>query len=344
MEEVYIVAGVRSPVGMFGQTLRDVPAYELGRQVLEGLIVRSGIAKQEVEEVIFGHGYVHGGGLNSARIASQQANFPPTVPAHVIIKACGSSLKAITVAAMTIATGQADVVIAGGVESMSQTPYLVRSRWGRKFGHVEMEDALLSDGLICSLEGEHMGLTAERLARQYQISRAEQDQFAYQSHLKALQAIEEGRFAEELVPVKVTSRKSELLFQEDESVRGDISLDKLATLPAVFVKGGTITAGNACPMNDGAAALLLMSKRKVEELKLKPLAKVKAFASSGVEAKVMGIGPVPATQKVLQRANLQLDDLGLIELNEAFAAQSLAVIKELNLTRIESTLMEEPLH
>lgn len=331
MGEVYIVAGVRSAVGMFGKTLKDVPANELGRQVLEGLMHKSGIAKEQVEEVIFGHGYVHGGGLNSARIASQKANFPSSVPAHVVIKACGSGLKAITNAAMTIATEQADVLIAGGVESMSQTPYLMRNRWGQKFGNIIMDDALLSDGLICSIEGEHMGVTAERLATNYKISREEQDQFAYESHIKAHQAIEQGKFMDEIVPIKVQRKKIEEIFQKDESVRAEISMERLAKLPAVFVEGGTVTPGNACPMNDGAASVLLMSEQKVKELGLKPLAKIKAFASSGVDAKVMGIGPVPATRKALEKANLQLDDIGLIELNEAFAAQSLAVIKELNL-------------
>lgn len=331
MEDVYIVAGVRSPVGMFGKTLRDVPAYELGRQVLEGLLNKTSLPKEMVEEIIFGHGYVHGGGLNSARIASQLANFPPSVPAHVVIKACGSSLKAITIAAMTIATGQAEVIIAGGVESMSQVPYLVHNRWGKKFGDITMQDALLKDGLICSLAGEHMGVTAERLARKYQISREEQDQFAYESHLKAIKARDAGLFQEEMIPLQVSRHHTTDMFIEDEAVRTDISLERLSKLPAVFMDGGTVTAGNACPMNDGAACLLFMSARKVAELGLTPLAKLKAFASGGVEANVMGIGPVPATKKALSKANLTLADIGLIELNEAFAAQSLAVIKELEL-------------
>ncbi|MBT2668310.1 thiolase family protein [Bacillus sp. ISL-4] len=331
MNEVVIVAGARTAVGSFGKSLRNVKATELGRQVLEGLMENAGLGKEKVNEVIFGHGYVHGGGLNSARISSQMACFPHSVPGHVVIKACGSGLKAITNAALTIAAGQEDVIIAGGVESMSNVPYIVKNRWGGKFGNVTMEDALLTDGLICSLGNEHMGITAERLAEKYGIRREEQDQFAYQSHKKAWKAIVEGRFDREIISLKIKDRKGLQIFNHDEGVREDIHLDQLASLQAVFKNEGTITAGNACPMNDGAAAVLLMSKQQAEEKGLKPLLKIKAFASAGVEPGVMGIGPVPATRKALAKAGLSLEDIGLIELNEAFAAQALAVIKELEL-------------
>ncbi|MFE4704326.1 thiolase family protein [Peribacillus simplex] len=333
MNEVVIVAGARTAVGSFGKSLRNVKATELGRQVLEGLMDNSGLGKEKVNEVIFGHGYVHGGGLNSARISSQMACFPNSVPGHVVIKACGSGLKAITNAALTIAAGQEDVIIAGGVESMSNVPYIVKNRWGGKFGNVTMEDALLADGLICSLGNEHMGITAERLAEKYGIRREEQDQFAYQSHKKAWKAIVEGRFDREIISLKIKDRKGLQIFNHDEGVREDIHLDQLASLPAVFKNEGTITAGNACPMNDGAAAVLLMSKQQAEDKGLKPLLKIKAFASAGVEPGVMGIGPVPATRKALAKAGLSLEDIGLIELNEAFAAQALAVIKELDLNQ-----------
>ncbi|MDM5452224.1 thiolase family protein [Peribacillus simplex] len=331
MNEVVIVAGARTAVGSFGKSLRNVNATELGRQVLEGLMENSGLSKDKVNEVIFGHGYVHGGGLNSARISSQMANFPYSVPGHVVIKACGSGLKAITNAALTIAAGQEDVIIAGGVESMSNVPYIVKNRWGGKFGNVTMEDALLADGLICSLGNEHMGITAERLAEIYGIRREEQDQFAYESHKKAWKAMEEGRFEREIIPLKIKDRKGLQIFNHDEGVRENIHLSQLASLSAVFKNEGTITAGNACPMNDGAAAVLLMSKQQAEKEGLKPLLKIKAFASAGVEPGVMGIGPVPATRKALEKAGLSLEDIGLIELNEAFAAQALAVIKELDL-------------
>ncbi|WLR49664.1 thiolase family protein [Bacillus tianshenii] len=331
MQEVVVTAGVRSAVGAFGKSLKPLSAVELGRQTLEGLMERATISKEDVNEVIFGHGYVHGGGLNSARISSQLAGFPVSTPAHIVIKACGSSLKAVTAAAMTIATGQEEVVIAGGVESMSNVPYLVKNRWGGKFGHVKMEDALLSDGLICSLAEEHMGMTAERLAEKYGISREEQDAFAYNSHKKALQAINTGKFNSEIIPLQYKAKGDEKVFQTDESVRQNVSHEDLQKLQPVFKKGGTITAGNACPMNDGAAALLLMSRERAENQGLKPLVKVKAFASAGVEPEVMGIGPVPAVQKALQKAGLQLSDIGLVELNEAFAAQAISVIRELEL-------------
>ncbi|MFF2457875.1 thiolase family protein [Peribacillus simplex] len=331
MEDAVIVSGVRTGVGAFGKSLKSVSATEMGRQILEGLMDKTTLTKADVNEVIFGHGYVHGGGLNSARISSQLAGFPTSVPGHVVIKACGSSLKAITNAALTIKAGQEEVVIAGGVENMSQVPYIVKNRWGTKFGNVEMEDALLTDGLICSLENEHMGMTAERLTQIYGISREEQDKFAFDSHKKAVQAIENHYFKDEILPVQVTDTKRAYLFRADESVRSDIQLEKLINLPPVFKSDGSITAGNACPMNDGAAAVLMMSKKKAIQKGIKPLLKVKAFSSAGVEPGIMGIGPVPATKKALELAGLTLDDIGLIELNEAFAAQALAVIKELEL-------------
>ncbi|WP_409342024.1 thiolase family protein [Paenibacillus sp. MBLB4367] len=331
MKEAVIVAGVRTAAGAFGKSLRDVSAAEMGRQVLEELMSRTSVSKEEVDEVIFGHGYVHGGGLNSARISSQLAGFPSAVPGHVVIKACGSGLKAITGAALTIAAGQENIVVAGGVESMSSVPYLVRNRWGGKFGNIAMEDALLADGLICSLGNEHMGMTAERLAERFGISREEQDEYAFESHRKANEAIRNGRFSKEMMPVKVVERKGTRMVDQDESVREDISLDKLGKLPAAFKQGGTITAGNACPMNDGAAAVLVMSREIAVQQGVEPLLKVKAFASAGVEPNVMGVGPVPAVRKALQKAQLSLEDIGLIELNEAFAAQALAVIRELEL-------------
>lgn len=330
MREVVITAGVRIPTGSFGKSLRDIPATELGRHVLEGLMGKASLEKGEVGEVIFGHGYVHGGGLNSARICSQLARFPHKVPGHIIIKACGSGLKAITSGALAIAAGQEDIVIAGGIESMSNVPYLVKNRWGSKFGNLQMEDALLADGLICSLENEHMGMTAERLAERYGISRAEQDQFAHDSHKKAYAALQAGRFQEEIIPLSIQGRKETRIFAEDEGVRANVTVEDLSRLSPVFKKGGTITAGNACPMNDGAAAVLLMAKETAEEKGLKPLLKIKAFASAGVEPNVMGIGPVPATRKALEKAGLCMSNIGLIELNEAFAAQALAVMRELD--------------
>lgn len=331
MQDAVITAGVRTATGAFGKSLRNVEAFELGKQVFEHLMEKAKFPKNGVEEVIFGHGYVHGGGLNSARIASQQAGFPEETPAYIVIKACGSSLKAITNAAASIQTGQNEVIVAGGTESMSNVPYIVKNRWGSKFGNIVMEDALMADGLICSLGIEHMGVTAERLAEQYQISREEQDEFAFNSHIKAANAIRENKFTDEIVPVKIQTRDGVQLFSTDESVRESIKKEKLSTLKPVFKKDGLVTAGNACPMNDGAAALLMMSAKRAEEEGLQPLVKVKAYASAGVNHSIMGIGPVPATRKALEKAGLTLDDIGLIELNEAFASQAIAVMKDLEL-------------
>lgn len=331
MKEVVIVSGVRTAIGAFGKSLKQVEAKELGRQLLDQLIDQVPISKAEVDEVIFGHGYVHGGGLNAARIASQAAGFPHETPAYVVIKACGSSLKAITNGMTSIAAGQEEIIIAGGIESMSHVPYLVKNRWGPPFGNVQMEDALLEDGLTCSIGNEHMGMTAERLADQYEISREEQDLFAFDSHKKAICATELGKFTNEIVPIAIKSRQGTTSFSTDESIRPDINIDQLAKLQPAFKKDGFITAGNACPMNDGAAAVLMMSKEQAKEKGWHPLVKIKAFASAGVDHRVMGIGPVPAVRKALEIANLSLDDIGLIELNEAFAAQAIAVMKELEL-------------
>ncbi len=332
MQRAVIVAARRTAVGAFGKSLRDVEAAELGRLVLEALMHDSRVDSALVEEVVFGHGYVHGGGLNSARIASQRAGFPLETPGYVVIKACGSSLKALTLAAQTIMTGQAEVMVAGGVENMTRTPYLLRDlRWGARLGNAAAEDAILVDGLTCSLTGIHMGATAENLARRYGVSREEQDLFALESHRRARAAREAGRFSDEIVPVTVKDRREIRVFDADESVRADASAESLAKLPAVFEKGGTVTPGNSCPMNDGASAVLIMSEAKARELGLEILGSVLAFASAGVDPTVMGIGPVPATRKALANAGLSLDDIDLIELNEAFAAQSLAVIKELGL-------------
>jgi len=331
MRDAVILAGRRTAVGAFGRSLRDISAPQLGRLVLEDLVTHTGIKPGSVDEVVFGHGYIHGGGLNSARISSQWAGFPYEVPAYVVMKACGSSLKAVTLAAQAVWTGQAELVVAGGVESMSQVPYLSDSRWGLRHGHSQLKDPILSDGLTCPLTGDHMGVTAERLAQKHGISRAEQDQFAADSHAKAAAAQAAGRFSDEIVPVTVESKRESVKFDADESVRPDVSLQKLAKLPTVFLEGGTVTPGNACPMNDGAAALLIASTEKAKQLGLEPLARIRSFAAAGVRPEIMGIGPVPATKKALALAGLDLEDIDLIELNEAFAAQSLAVVRELGL-------------
>lgn len=331
MRDAVIVDGNRTAVGMFGKTLREVPAYELATHVLKDLMQRTKLSKEAVDEIIFGHGYIHGCGLNIARIASQRAGFPEEVPAHGVIKACASGLKAIALAATAVKAGEAEVIVAGGAESMSQVPYLVRSRWGKRYGNMLLEDTLLVDGLICSLAGVHMGVTAERLAQRYGITRYEQDEFACSSHRKAAAAIQRGAFEEEIVPWEVKKGNQSILFSQDESVRFDISMEKISSLPAVFQENGTVTAGNSCPMNDAAATTLVMSAEKARELGLEPKGRVVAMASVGVSPEIMGIGPVPAVRRALGKACLDLDDISLVELNEAFAAQSLAVIKELEL-------------
>ncbi|MBB6453372.1 acetyl-CoA C-acetyltransferase [Salirhabdus euzebyi] len=331
MNEVVIVGGVRTASGRFGKSLKDVPATELGKQVLESLMSKIPLEKKDIDEIVFGHGYVHGVGLNVARVASQLAHFPQDVPAYIVMKACGSSLKAITTAASTIAAGQEETMIVGGVESMSNVPYLLKNRWGQKFGHTTAEDALFSDGLECSIIQEHMGITAERLATRYGITREEQDRFAFESHMKAKRALANRKFEEEICPIELTTNKGSFIFQKDESIRTDASLDQLRELESVFKQNGTVTAGNACPMSDGAAALLMMSSEKAKQLSLNPLVKVKAYASAGVDPKIMGIGPVPATRKALKKAGLSLHDIGRIEINEAFAAQALSVMKDLDL-------------
>lgn len=331
MDDAVIVGGVRSAVGAFGKSLQPISANELGRQVLTALMERTQVPKNMVDEVIFGHGYVQGGGLNAARIASQRAGFPVETPAYIVIKACGSSLKAITNATAAIRTGEHDVIVVGGVESMSNVPYLMKNRWGTKFGNIILEDALMTDGLVCSLGEEHMGLTAERLAEMYHISREQQDDFAYQSHVKAIKAVKAHGFEEEIIPIEVKTKKGVASFSRDESVKHAIDREALGNLTPAFKKNGDVTAGNACPMNDGAAALVMMSKTRAHQENLEPLLKMKAYASAGVHHATMGIGPVPATYKALKKVGLDVSDIGLAEINEAFAAQALAVIQELDI-------------
>jgi len=331
VEEPVVVAACRTAVGTFGGSLKAVSAVDLAEVVLQGLLERLRLSPSEVDEVVFGHGYPHGCGLNVARLGSQKAGYPVEVPAYVVIKACGSSLKAIELAAQAIATGSAEAVVAGGVENMSQVPHILRYRWGQKLGNGSLEDALLADGLYCTLAQMHMGATAENVAKLYGVSRAEQDEFALNSHQKALAACEAGRFEGEIAPVAISTPQGEGVFRVDESIRADTSLDRLGRLPAVFIEGGTVTAGNSCPLNDGSAAVLIMSSVKAASLGIRPIARIRSFAAAGVPPDVMGIAPVPATRKALKRAGLALSDIDLIELNEAFAAQSLVVISELGL-------------
>lgn len=330
MDDVVIVSAVRTPIGTFGGRLKDVPATKLGSLVIAEALKRANIAPSQVDEVIMGCVLQAGLGLNPARVAALQAGVPIEVPSYTINKACGSSIKSVVLAAQSILLGEAEIVVAGGMESMSTAPYYLRkARWGQRLGHGELQDSLLVDGLTCPITFVHMGVTAENIVQKYGISREEQDRFALESQQKALAAIRGGKFQAELLPVEVPQPRGEpALFDTDEHPR-ETSLEKLAQLKPVFKEGGTITAGNASGINDGAAAVVVTSLKTAQEQELKPLALIRAWASVGVDPALMGMGPAPASKMALQKAGLKLEDLDLVELHEAFAAQVLGVLREL---------------
>jgi acetyl-CoA C-acetyltransferase len=332
MIDVVIASAVRTPMGRFGRSLKDVPAAELGQVVAGEALSRAGLAPADVDELIFGHARQAGCGPNLARQIGFRAGVPVDRPAFTINKACASGMKAITLACQSIMTGENEIVLAGGVEQMSQIPYLLtKARWGYRLGGDELVDAMHRDGYFCPLADMMMGRTAEVLVEEYGISREEQDRFALESHRKAVRAQEEGWFDAEIVPVETPGpRGTTVLMERDERPRPDTSLDKLSRLPPVFKEGGTVTAGNASGITDGAAAVVIMPADRAKALGIAPLARVKAFASGAVHPRRMGMGPVPATRRVLAQTGLTLDDMDLIELNEAFAAQVLAVERELD--------------
>lgn len=332
--EVVVVSALRTPIGNFGGAFKTVSAVDLGTTVVEKILQDTKIAPGLVEEVIFGNVLHAGLGQNVARQIAIYAGLPVTTPAFTLDMVCGSGLKSVELGALKILSGDAEVVIVGGTENMSQAPYVITNqRWGSRMGESKAVDTMISDGLSDAFNNYHMGITAENIARQYNISREEQDQFALNSQLKAKAAIESNRFNEEIVPVRVSQRRGEdLIVDQDEYPRTDSSLEKLAKLRPSFLKeDGTVTAGNASGINDGAAALLLMSREKAEQLGLPILATILSSASAGVEPSLMGCGPIPASRKALSKANLKMEQIDLIEANEAFASQSLAVAKELNL-------------
>lgn len=332
--EVVVVSALRTPIGNFGGAFKTVSAVDLGTTVVEKILQDTKIAPGLVEEVIFGNVLHAGLGQNVARQIAIYAGLPVTTPAFTLDMVCGSGLKSVELGALKILSGDAEVVIVGGTENMSQAPYVITNqRWGSRMGESKVVDTMISDGLSDAFNNYHMGITAENIARQYNISREEQDQFALNSQLKAKAAIESNRFNEEIVPVRVPQRRGEdLIVDQDEYPRTDSSLEKLAKLRPSFLKeDGTVTAGNASGINDGAAALLLMSREKAEQLGLPILATILSSASAGVEPSLMGCGPIPASRKALSKANLKMKQIDLIEANEAFASQSLAVAKELNL-------------
>lgn len=331
MKEVVIVSAVRTAVGNFNGALAPFSAPELGAIAMKEALQRAGVSAETVDEVIFGNVLQAGLGQNPARQAAVKAGIPVEVPSYTINKVCGSGLKTVNLAAQAILAGDADIIVAGGMESMTNAPYLLdsKARWGYRMGHSKIIDVMIQDGLWCGFNDYHMGITAENVAKKFDISREDQDQLALESQTKAVAAIESGAFKKEIVPVVIKTKKGETVFDTDEYPKGNTSAVTLCGLRPAFAKDGTVTAGNASGINDGAAALVLMSADKAKELGIKPLARIRSYASGGVDPSIMGTGPIPATRKALAKAGLTVDDLDLIEANEAFAAQFLAVGKEL---------------
>ncbi|MCO4159398.1 acetyl-CoA C-acetyltransferase [Citrobacter amalonaticus] len=331
MKNCVIVSAVRTAIGSFNGALATTSAIELGATVISAALERAHLDPQRVDEVIMGNVLQAGLGQNPARQALLKSGLSETVCGFTVNKVCGSGLKSVALAAQAIQAGQAQALVAGGMENMSLAPYLLdaKARWGYRLGDGQLSDVILRDGLLCATHGYHMGITAENVAREYGISREMQDELALLSQQKAVAAIHSGAFQAEIVPVSVTSRKKTIVFDRDEFPKADSTAEGLAALRPAFDKAGTVTAGNASGINDGAAALVVMEESTALSAGLKPLARIKAYASGGVAPALMGMGPVPATQKALQQCGLQLSDIDLIEANEAFAAQFLAVGKTL---------------
>ncbi len=331
MQDIVIVAAGRTAIGNFQGSLADIPAAQLGSEVIKQLMVKSNIKPELIDEVIMGHVLTAGCGQNTARQASINAGLGVKPPAMTVNKVCGSGLKAVHLAAQAIALGDAGMVVAGGMENMSQSPHVMPgSRQGQKMGHWQAIDTMLHDGLWDAFNHYHMGITAENLVDKYQISREDQDAFALASQQKAAAAMQHGYFDREILPIEVPQRKaSPIIVNQDQGPRADTTIERLARLSPAFKKDGTVTAGNASGLNDGAAAVIVCSRETAEKHGLEPLVRIKAWANAGVDPAIMGIGPVSATRRCLEKAGWSLDQLDLIEANEAFAAQSLAVGKEL---------------
>jgi acetyl-CoA C-acetyltransferase len=329
--EVVIVSACRTPIGAFGGTLKDVSAVDLGALVIREAIRRAGVPAADIGDAVMGCVLQAGNGMNVARQAGLKAGLPVEVPGETVNRVCGSGLQAVIHAVEAIRVGYVDAIVAGGTESMSNAPYLLKgARWGYRMGNGEAIDSMLSEGLTCAIGLTHMGITAEEVATRYNVSRADQDAFAAESQARAVRAIAEGRFKDEIVPVPVPQRKGEpMLVETDEYPRAGTTAEKLGALKPAFKKDGTVTAGNASGINDGAAAMVVTSMKKAKALGTKPLARILAYVSTGVDPQIMGIGPVPAVRKLLERAGLKIEDIDLFELNEAFAAQSLAVVRGL---------------
>ncbi|HEV8109198.1 MAG TPA: acetyl-CoA C-acetyltransferase [Burkholderiales bacterium] len=330
MEEIVIVGAARTPIGKFGGSLARTPASELGALIIRKVLERAGVAPEQVSEVIMGQVLTAGVGQNPARQAAIKAGIPYMVPAMTINKVCGSGLQAAMLGAQAIAHGDSDIVVAGGQESMSLSPHVLNgSRDGFRMGDAKMVDTMIVDGLWDVFNQYHMGVTAENVAKEYAVTREEQDEFAVASQNKTEAAQKAGKFRDEIVPVEIPSRKGPVVFADDEYPRHGATLDAMKSLRPAFDKNGTVTAGNASGINDGAAAVVLCTLKKSKELGLKPIARIKAFASAGVDPKYMGMGPVPASKRALSRAGWEPKDLDLLEINEAFAAQAIAVNRQM---------------
>lgn len=333
MKTVYILSACRTAIGSFGGSLKSLSAVKLGETVIREALKKANVPAELIDEVIIGNVLQAGLGQNTARQALIGSGIPYDVPAMTINKVCGSGLAAVNLAAKTIKAGDAECIIAGGMENMSQAPYLLKSnRWGAKMGNGEIIDELICDGLWDAFNGYHMGITAENLAEKYGISKEEQDEFAYASQVKAIKAIQSGSFEEEIVPVTIAQGKGDpIIFDTDEYVRMDASIEKISKLKAAFKKDGTVSAGNSSGINDGAAATVIASEDFVKKHGLKPIARIVSYGSKGVPPEIMGIGPVPSVQEALQKASMSINAIGLVEANEAFAAQSIAVGRDLGL-------------
>ena len=334
MNDVYILSAVRTPIGKFGGSLASMTAADIGVVAAKAAMERAGVTPEQIEESIFGNGRQAGGGPNPARQISIRSGVPKEVPAYTVNKACASGMKSIALGFQEIVMGNIDCMLAGGIESMSRLPYyLDGARWGYRLGNQELVDGMYRDGFFCPLAKIVMGETAEILAEQYKITRDEQDEFALASQTRAAAAIDAGRFDSELAPVTLESKKGTQVFSRDEHPFVGATIDKLAKLAPVFSKTGTITAGNSSGITDGAAAVVIANEAFVKKNNLKPLARILAVTSAGVDPRLMGIGPVPAMQKMQQKHTLKLSDFDLVELNEAFAAQVLACDRELHFDR-----------
>lgn len=333
MREVVIVSAARTPIGSFGGSLKDIPTRKLGAIAIKGAVERAGIKPEMVDEVIMGAVLQGGLGQNVARQMTLDAGLPIEVPAMTINKVCGSGLRAVELAAQIIKAGDADIIVAGGAENMSATAYAMpAARWGARMNNTQMVDMMVNDGLWDAFNGYHMGITAENVAEQWGITREQLDEFSVISQNRAEAAIKAGKFKDEIVPVEIPQRKGDpIIFDTDEFPKFGTTIEKVAKLKGAFKKDGIVTAANASGINDAGAAVVVMSKEKADELGIKPLCTIKSYASAGVDPSIMGVGPIPASKKALDKAGLKIEDIDLVEANEAFAAQSLAVRKDLNL-------------